>query len=284
MEGRELLLYLSLKYKGEWQKIYDAIKNKETVDKDVAKREIDKSGFSNDEYITIVDTEYPEELKTISRPPFVLYLKAHNSVGGTAKGQFDIIFNKNKNSLCVLCQGNGVPIGWSDKMVYNILDNVTKYIITTDSIGIANDFRKNTFDHKLVIFSGKGIDKSIASINHVTGCNALYVSEFPNGVDGSRENFERRSLIMTSLSQSALAVGIDENSTAASGLESMAMNSKQIKFLVKNGYHYEDPSEKSNGMIKKLVNIPDKPVVVRYFAINNDIDIKALNKELTEDK
>ena len=68
--GKEILLALSYKYNGDWDKIYDAIKRKEKIDDDFLENAL-KSINSN--YVTIVDDEYPTVLKDIYKPPFVLY-------------------------------------------------------------------------------------------------------------------------------------------------------------------------------------------------------------------
>lgn len=69
---REVLLYLSLKYNGNFKKIYDGLKNKELINgKLYAKL---KKQLKYD-YITILDDDYPDSLKDINCPPFVLFYK-----------------------------------------------------------------------------------------------------------------------------------------------------------------------------------------------------------------
>ena len=66
----ELVLYFSLKYNGDFQKIYNALMNKERVNERL-KVELIKQ--MKCQYITIFSDEYPELLKQINCPPFVLY-------------------------------------------------------------------------------------------------------------------------------------------------------------------------------------------------------------------
>ena len=70
MEKREILLYLSLKYSGDWNQIYSHISNKEPLDEAEANT-ILKDVHSN--YITLLDDNYPECLKQLETPPFVIY-------------------------------------------------------------------------------------------------------------------------------------------------------------------------------------------------------------------
>lgn len=66
----ELVLYFSLKYEGDFQSIYNALLRKERVD-DNLKCELKKKLKCS--YTTIFSDDYPETLKLINCPPFVLY-------------------------------------------------------------------------------------------------------------------------------------------------------------------------------------------------------------------
>jgi hypothetical protein len=72
MKGRDIILYLALKYKGSWNDIYTAIKNKEMIDED----EVNNINISA-RYVTIVDPDYPELFKKIHKPPFVIFYKGN---------------------------------------------------------------------------------------------------------------------------------------------------------------------------------------------------------------
>ena len=70
MDSKKLLVYFSRKYKGDWDQIFRAIKDKEEYEiEDVEKA----SRNVGSRFITIFDDEYPEFLKTSYKPPFVLY-------------------------------------------------------------------------------------------------------------------------------------------------------------------------------------------------------------------
>ncbi len=66
----ELVLYFSLKYQGDFKSIYHALMSKERVD-EVLKCELKKK--LKCQYTTIFSDDYPEALKLINCPPFVLY-------------------------------------------------------------------------------------------------------------------------------------------------------------------------------------------------------------------
>lgn len=67
MKASELLLALALKHQGDWEKIYKDIQDKKTENLEEYIK-----GF-NTPYITILDTEYPDCLKQVYQPPFVLF-------------------------------------------------------------------------------------------------------------------------------------------------------------------------------------------------------------------
>ena len=69
---RDILLYFSYKYKGDWQGIFTALQNKENVDEKEIDDIVKKVGNN---YITILDEDYPSILKNIYCPLFVLYYK-----------------------------------------------------------------------------------------------------------------------------------------------------------------------------------------------------------------
>ena len=66
----ELVLYFSLKYEGDFQKIYEAVMSKEKVDEKLKNELMEKLKCK---YVTIFSEDYPEMLKQINCPPFVLY-------------------------------------------------------------------------------------------------------------------------------------------------------------------------------------------------------------------
>jgi DNA processing protein len=73
IRGRDIIVYLAIKYNGDWNKIYEAIKNKELVDEPTIVETILKATNSYN-ILTIIDNNYPDSMKKIYKPPFVLFL------------------------------------------------------------------------------------------------------------------------------------------------------------------------------------------------------------------
>lgn len=68
--AKQLLVYLAIKYKGNWDDIYRHIRTKQPLDKEDMEKTL-KNVDLND-YIALTDKDYPESLKGLEKPPFVV--------------------------------------------------------------------------------------------------------------------------------------------------------------------------------------------------------------------
>lgn len=66
----DVLLYFALKYKGRFDRIYDSLKRKVQVDWDEFESLTEDLLFR---YTTVLSEDYPDHLKAIHNPPFVLF-------------------------------------------------------------------------------------------------------------------------------------------------------------------------------------------------------------------
>lgn len=70
MKAREILIAIWKKCNGDWDAIFKVIRNKEYIDEDFSLEGIDPS-----KYVTLLDEDYPQDLKQSYKPPFVLVRK-----------------------------------------------------------------------------------------------------------------------------------------------------------------------------------------------------------------
>ena len=70
IKGRDIIVYLATKYQGDWNRIYEAIKNKELVDEPTVTEVVSSI---KSKVCAIIDDDYPEALKKSYKPPFVLF-------------------------------------------------------------------------------------------------------------------------------------------------------------------------------------------------------------------
>jgi DNA processing protein len=73
LKGRDILIYLAVKYNGDWNAIYQAIKDKEIVDEPTVVSTVSKA-VKKYKTIVIIDSDYPDSMKQIYKPPFVLFM------------------------------------------------------------------------------------------------------------------------------------------------------------------------------------------------------------------
>jgi DNA phosphorothioation-dependent restriction protein DptG len=69
IKGKDVLIALTIKYNNDWMQIYHAIKNKEKL----SDEELNKTKMIKGKTVTIIDDDYPEELKITYKPPFVIF-------------------------------------------------------------------------------------------------------------------------------------------------------------------------------------------------------------------
>lgn len=65
-QARDILIYLHLKYHGDWDRIYQDIKDKEYVDDFIISKDL------TEKFVTIIDEEYPKDLRNIVKPSFAI--------------------------------------------------------------------------------------------------------------------------------------------------------------------------------------------------------------------
>ncbi len=68
MKAREILIALWIKHKQDWDKMYEDIANK-NIDDNLEKY---LENVDTEEFVTILDADYPEKLKHRYHPPFVI--------------------------------------------------------------------------------------------------------------------------------------------------------------------------------------------------------------------
>ena len=92
VETRDILLYASIEGKGEWIYIYNFISRKCKCD--ITEEAIqDIKNNLHCKFVTIMDEAYPEKLKRIAKPPFVLFY--HGDLSLTNKKGISVIGSRN---------------------------------------------------------------------------------------------------------------------------------------------------------------------------------------------
>lgn len=166
MKNNEQLLYLSLVHNGDWESIDQSLDIVESINKKMIDKKI--SNFEGS-FLTINDQDYPDRLRTMDKPPFVLYYR------GSKK-------NLHKDNLFIFMNGKLKEHKDVLKKHINIKDDSSKNLAF-----VTNDYRVNIFSHI-------SADKNKKFLERI-----IQISESPKFINN---DLERDICIATSLSSS----------------------------------------------------------------------------------
>lgn len=197
MTARDLLLCLSIKYKGDFKKMLNAIQNKETATEEQLK---EANESLKTKFITILDQEYPTELKTVTMPPLVLYY-----IG-------DISLLKSEEiHVAVIGSREYSPYGEKvTKLFVEPLAKNKRVIVSGMARGIDSIAHETCINAggKTIAVLGNGILKAYPSSNQKLydeiKKNHLVISEYPGELEATPENFPMRNRIVAGISNKIL--------------------------------------------------------------------------------
>ena len=244
----ELVLYFSLKYDGSFQDIYNALMNKEKVDENL-KYELKKGLKCH--YTTIFSEDYPEMLKQINCPPFVLYYYGNLSlVKGKTMG----------------------VVGMRDVSQYGIhatetfVDELTKadYVIVSGMArGVDSVAHRCAIEAqgKTVAVLGTGIEycypRENKELYEELKQNHLVMSEYPFHVAPQKKLFPFRNRIVSGLSLGILITEARQKSgtmiTAGYALE----QGKEVYCIPSRFDDYDGCNELIKQGAKLVLNVED---------------------------
>lgn len=203
MSIREVLIYLSCKYNGEWEKIYYAIVHKERV----SEEEINKNNrMINCEVITILDDNYPINLKNCYHPPFVLFYKGDISI--LEMNIISIVGSRNASN-------------YAKESIKKIIDD-----LKDSNVAICSGFAKgiDTIVHQQSLNNGLktiailpvGIDLCYPQENfqlyEQIEVEGLIISEYPFCTRVEKKNFIFRNRLIASLCSKIVIASAKEKS------------------------------------------------------------------------
>ena len=193
----KVLVYLSVIYKGDWDKIYEAILNKQPIDK----KDLEKIlNTVTDNYITLLNSNYPDSLKQIFKPPFVLFYK----------GNLSLLNERVK--IAVIGSRNNSEYG------KEVTETICKDLITKGNVTIVSGLAKgaDSIAHKTCINeNGKTIAVLANGLNitYPKENNCLYkqiaekgliLTEYPSDIMPDPKNFLSRNRIIAGISNGVI--------------------------------------------------------------------------------
>lgn len=200
INGKDLLVYLSYIYEGDWDKIYNSIQARDAINVSEDEILIAKSKISS-KYITILDDEYPYYLKQITKPPFVLFYY----------GDISLLRDLTKN-LSVIGSRDNTEYGYS--IAQELIPKLCKYFNIVSGMAQGIDRLAHYFamknGGKTIAVLGSGVDYCFPSRNcdiyEDMKKNHLILSEYPNNTPPDRSHFPIRNRIIAGLSGGTLII------------------------------------------------------------------------------
>ena len=197
MKSRELLIYLSIKYEGDWDKIYQAIQVREAVDVNEAEKVIKANKA---EIVTCVDENYPLCLKNAFHPPFVLYYY----------GDLNLINNRNKTRLGVI--GTRSPSQYGLSTAKNFTSELAQDFVIVSGLarGIDTVALRTAMEEQgnVIAVLGSGIERCYPNENSIIFQEIrkkhLLISEYPLDTPPRDTNFPFRNRLIAAFSDAIL--------------------------------------------------------------------------------
>ena len=190
-DAKRVLLYLSLKYKGDWDMIFSNV-GKEVVDEEYLNQELSKMKFK---YVTILDKEYPEQLKGIYKPPLVLYYYGDINL---LKKERILGVAGSRNASSYALEACSKIIGEIEDEELVVLSGLARGV---DTVALTSAKNNNL---KMIGILGTGIDYCYPSENYPLYKkmkeDGLLISEYPYKEIVSKKNFTFRNRLVAAFS------------------------------------------------------------------------------------
>lgn len=244
----EILLYLSMKYLGQFDKIYQAIQNKEQPDMQELEKMKKKLKCN---YTTIVSDDYPECLKQIACPPFVLYYY----------GDLSLV-----NSQTIGVIGMRHPSEYGRNVTQELVHQLVlcDYTIVSGlALGIDGVAHQQAIESngKTIAVLGCGIDYCYpASHKHLyqkIKKNHLLMSEYPLDLPPQKWFFPARNRLISGLSQSLLVTEANVKSGTMITVGFALEQGKEVMAVPSGVYGYEGCNVLIQQGAKLVKNVKD---------------------------
>ena len=203
-QSRDILIATALKHEGDWDKILSSMQNGEMPEKTY----FDKIEHLKCKVVTMLDSEYPQQLKNVHKPPIVLFYY----------GDLSLISEYRKN-ISVVGSRNYSEYGF--KMTTDIVSGLIPYgftIISGMAVGIDSIAHQTAINAggKTVAVLGSGIDYCYPTRNlglyKKLKKDHLVISEYPFNKEPTPSSFPIRNRIIAGLSKTLLVTEAGQHS------------------------------------------------------------------------
>ena len=183
---RKQLVYLAIKYNGDYYKITKAVVENEKIPHDVIEKELKKIKSN---YVTILDEHYPILLRQLKNPPYVLFYYGNLSY---------------VKKDCVALIGMRECSVYGSDMAKYFTKQLSDYCVVVSGLAKGIDRICHLNAKKTIAVLGCGIDycypKENLEIYNNIKINGLLISEYPGDLAPKAYYFPWRNRIVAALS------------------------------------------------------------------------------------
>jgi DNA processing protein len=217
IKGRDILIYLAIKYQGDWNMMYEAIKRKELVDATYVEETVKSVGS---QVCTIIDDTYPAVLKATYKPPFVLFYE-----GNLQK------LNEKANITVITSPSSGSR---NLDRVRNLVSTLATSLTVVSAVdGVGNDVvaREAGKQKALVAVGFAGIERLKRDYQDINFKDNLIITEYPGEVLAQEDHQKWSVRLMASFGSKLLLTNNKHTDYEKFAIGSFVYLSKQIMTL-----------------------------------------------------
>ena len=198
MEPRKIIAGLAVKHRGDWDKIYQELVIKEFDDERTIERYLSTIRC---DYITIFDKEYPQYLKDIYHPPFVLFYRGDISLIDSVEHNLAVIGSREPTIEGLIN---------TNKMIRGLRPEIV--IVSGLAKGIDGEAHESAINsrHRTIAVLGSDVDMCYPNENNdlysriKRDRSNLIISEYPTGVSPNQNHFPARNRLISAFSKRLL--------------------------------------------------------------------------------
>lgn len=227
-DSRDLLIYLAVKYEGDYSKILTALHLKE--DDDISPDAVKKACSSlKCKTITLLDYDYPKKLKMVYHPPIVLFYYGDISLLDDNKRKYGVVGSR-------ACSDYGIAA--TNKIVSEMARGTILVSGMARGIDTVGHLAQINNGGRTIAVLGSGIDNCYPPENkelyEKLKKEHLVISEYPNNATPDGVHFPQRNRIVTGLSDALIVPQINTYLSGTMISINMMMNLGRPVFFVPN--------------------------------------------------
>ena len=196
MENRNYLIALAIHYQGNYESVMRALAQKEELPEELVESYLKKI---KSKVLTILDPEYPEYLKNVYKPPFVLFYYGDISLINSYEKNLAVVGSREASQLAL---ENTYDLACELAKKYTIVSGLARGIDA-----IAHRAAINS-GGKTIAILGCGIEQCYPVSNQDLydriKANHLLISEYFGYIPPYQENFPQRNRLIVAFSKGTL--------------------------------------------------------------------------------